>query len=458
MKTKALDYQIKVLNKIKDLNSFALFMDYGTGKSYCTLAWIEKNKHKLKNGVLIIAKKTNILDTNAWPTEIDTHTNFSYYILEGSRKNKLERMSQKPRADIYLLSYESVLSIFKQIIQRKFSAVFLDESTKVKNITARVTKRIMKIAETISNRGVLTGFPVTEQLDDIWSQFYMVDLGQALTDNYYKFKYKYFHRWRFGWTINKGKDEEIIKRISDRSVFIKINDCIDLPPIINKYVPIIPTKKQIKYMDELKKDFSLTIDKDTVLEYMHILPVLAKQQQICNGFLYDKRYPNNAPVIRFGTPKDDVLLDLIEEILYKKIIWCKHIEEVVYLTELIRSPTHHVRRMCSSDSSKEQQRNLYDFKHDKQIKTLITTYALLESGETLAMCNYNIHYSYVWSNSMFRNAKARTYRKGSEIHDKVVYIHLYLKGTIEEVILDALKKKQSLQRKLKSYMEKWLWD
>ena len=455
MKTIPMKHQTDVFNKIKNKNFFALFMEYGTGKSYCALQWIEHNWLRLQKGVLIVGKKMNIQEGNAWPTEIKTHTNMTYTILNGSWQNKLDKLLQYPRSDIYLINYESIPSMLKWLQDFSFKAIIFDESTQIKNIKAIRTKRALKLAEGIPHRAILTGFPVSEHLDEIWSQYYAIDFGTALTDNYWKFLHTYFKHWRFGWSLKKGADKTIIDKVKKNSLFMKLRDCVDLPPRIYKYIALEPTKEQKKYMTELKEEFAITIGESKTIEYKHVLPTIEKSLQICSGFMYlDKDLENNGAIRHFSTPKTECIKNLIEEIPNKKIIWCRYVAEVEMLSELLKH--NYVLMISSKNFEAANLANLNKFKTDKKYNTLITTYALLESGETLAMANYSIHYSHIWSNNMTLNAKHRVYRKGSEIHNKVVYIHLYLKDTVEEVVLKTLQKKKSMQKKLKEDMEQWV--
>ncbi|HDK42911.1 MAG TPA: hypothetical protein ENG87_06015 [Candidatus Pacearchaeota archaeon] len=455
MKTEPLDYQIPVIEKIKNKDSFALFMEYGTGKSYIILYWIYHNLKKLKGPVLIVGKKTNIIEGNAWTTEINTHTYLPYRTLTGTKEQKLNVLHNNTLLPvIYLINYESLKHMEKELIEKKFSVIVFDESTSIKNPKAKVTKTAIKLSKQIPHRIIATGFPVSEHLDELWSQYFVIDQGNILESSYWKFMNKYFYRWRFGWSIKKNKDKEIINKIQHNCVFIKLKNCLKLPPKTNKYIALDPTKRQLRYMDKLKHDFSLDFkNKKLSLEFKHVLPVLTKSQQICSGFILF----SNSETVKFRTPKSKHILNLCKNILEKKIIWCKYIEETEQIYNLLLRNNLKPLLLSSKDNNVLQASILNNFKNYPNFKILITTYNILNSGETLSSCNYSIHYSYTWSNHITTNAKRRIYRKGSEIHKKINYIYLYIKDSVEEEIIKNLEKKKIMQRKLKEYMENWLW-
>lgn len=453
MKTEPFDYQKPVLKKILSLKQFALFSEYGTGKSYIILYWLWHHRKKFQNNILIVAENRNIHEEKTWPIQIQKHTNFLYFIISGTAKVKKDAFKNNIlfKNHIYICSYQTLLSFHKEIIQRKFDVVVFDESTALKNYTTRTTKRAMKIAEKTPYRIVATGFPVTERYMELWTQMYIVDLGKRLTDNYYKFLNKYFYRWMFGWKIKKGKTKIISDKIKDISVFLKLRECVDLPPRMYKYISLEPTKEQQKMIQELKDDFVLSLQEpDRKIEYKYILPVLEKIQQIASGFVYENN--NKTYFLKQSSPKDKKLKELVEEISNKKIIWCKYKEDVLSLSALLSN--HDPLYLSSKDTEKKRSQVLKEFRESNK-HILITTYDLLASGETITECNYNIHYSHIWSNEKTTNAQARTYRVGSERHRKVVYIYLYIEG-LEYDILKRIKKKKKYRRELEKYMKGWI--
>lgn len=451
IKTPQLDFQEKVLEKIKPLSSFALFMYYGTGKTYCLLSWIDYHKDKLLNGVLIIGNKTNILEGNTWPEQINMHSDLSYTIIRGTKSQKIKQLYTK-KSLLYLINYDSITSMYLELQKRKFDMVIFDESTKIKNTKAKVTKTAIKLANITPYRAVATGFPITERIEELWPQFYIIDRGQALGTNYYGFLSKYFYKTLYKWKLKKNSAETIISKISYQSVFVKQEDALTLPPIQNQYFALPPTGEQVKYFHDLKTAFELYI-KGIKLEYRHILPIMLKLTQICSGFVYDM----NKKPIYFTTPKHNALVDILTSLpeKSKKIIWCKYIAEVEKLKEVLKS--FHPLVLTTTLLPEELSHTLKLFKdsaNDKRL--LITTYGLLESGETLTVASYAIHFSYTWSNNVTTNAKKRIYRKGAEIHEKITYIHIYIKNSIEEEILMALKNKNLIQKNIKNYIQTWI--
>jgi SNF2 family DNA or RNA helicase len=417
-------------------------MDYGTGKSLCVLKYIEEHFDMAKDKVLIVAKKVNAI--SSWPEQIRLHTDFPYKILVGSFNDIWKGLNSV--SFIYIINYDNLEKMLPYLLEKNFDMVVFDESTKIKNPEAYVTKAAHKLAKKIKKRAILTGFPITESLKEVWAQYFVVDYGAALEESYWKFRNKYFYKWRFGWSPKKGAKEIILSKL-EHAVVMDISQCEGLPPKSRIFQPVIPSAIQIKYLSQLRNDFALSI-KNTNIEFKHVLPVLVKMQQIASGFIYLTEGTE-----RFYTPKLDILVDLLNSISAKKIIWCKFNEEVSMIMSKIGASN--IICIKSTMDKKQIKKSIEKFKESRKVNTLVTTYDFLYSGENLTEASYSIHYGYHWSNDIMTNAERRVWRKGSEKHKRIIYIYIYLQNTIEEKMLTCVKKKKRTVEDLRRYMIEW---
>lgn len=453
MLTEPMSHQKSIFEKTKNLSMFGLSMEWGTGKTYCILNWIEYNQSRLSGKVLVIGKKTNIIEGGIWPEEIRKHTNFSYMILTGNNKRTALFSPLGKHTDLYLINYDSVENMFPDLIKKGFSCIVIDESTKIKNPDAHRTRAVHRLMKNIPYRIIAAGSFVTEDMKEIWSQFRVIDSDYELETTYWKFLIKYFYKWKFGWGIKLGSYDRIMNIVNKNIFYVALKDCMDLPKKIHRFIPVESSKKQMKFMSELKSDFELNFDSETKLTFEYMFPVMMKLRQICSGFIY---LPNGSTP-HFPTAKDNIILDIVSNTTNaKKIIWCVFREEVFKLREMLEKEKSGVITLTSEQCDKVKKNVLDSFKNDPKINILITTYDLLESGENLTAASYSIHYSLPWSNDVYTNAKRRVYRKGAEQYDRIVYIYIYTKGSIEERILQVLQKKSSFLRHMKSFVKEWM--
>lgn len=465
IQTKLMQHQIEIVDFIKNKKCFALFADYGVGKSLCILKYIDLHKDRIKN-VLIVAPKFLVLPSNSWDTEIRKHSNFEVIHLTGSGKNKASTIkhevsfthSNYPK--IFLLNYDSIKSALP--FSKSFDFVAFDESNFIKNPRALRTKNAAKLSKNISHRAVISGYPVTENLQDIYSQIFMLDFGESLGKTLWEFNRKYFHQWRFGWLPNKDAKEKISDSIRHFAISKKLNDCIELPERIVKNLSADANEEQLRMFNQIQEDYRLTKN-TTDITMQYALQTLSKLHQICSGFFYrssgvtkilskDKNKSKNFDVEIFQTPKDTLLLEVLKLISpCSCILWCEFNYEILKLKLSLKANKYSVIAITSSDKNDAIKEKIKKFRSTKSI--LIANPKFMGFGETFTEAKYMINYSHGWSYGKRANAEARIYRKGAEIHDKVVYFNLFIKNSIEESILKTLSKKRNVVNVLKSYME-----
>lgn len=459
MKTKLFKYQKFAVDFIKDKKHCGILMDYGTGKTRVLLEYI--NIHSIKK-ILVIAPKSVIQET--WPQEIKKHSNFKFKIIDSSYtesklistlERKYKIISFKPlkkvysnKSYIYLINYDIIVKYIDILLTAGFDLVVADESTLIKNHTAKRSVAVTRLSAVIPRAIIMTGYPVTESIQDLYNQFYFMDRGETFGKSFFSFYKKYFTRMKpYKNIFKKEKIKEIKKLINKTCILMKKEDCMDLPP--RQYIkrPIAPNDYQKELLIELKDNFFLALEQGKITySTKYVLPILVKMHQICSGFFIGK----NKKIAVFDTPKHNYLFDMVESILPNRIIiWCKFTQELRNLEKLLKKYKPAVLYSNGPDNKELIQ----DFRKNKR-NIIIATPKYLGSGITLTEANYGIYYSNDYSYEKRMNSEARIYREGSQIHKNITYIDMYLNGTIEQRILDILKKKKDVLSVLKDVITK----
>src|SRR5262249_11896781 len=70
-------------------------------------------------------------------------------------------------------------------------ALVLDESHRIKTPEAKVTEAVLQLRASARRRYILSGTPVANTPDDLWSQFYFLDDGEALGATLSEFRSRY---------------------------------------------------------------------------------------------------------------------------------------------------------------------------------------------------------------------------------------------------------------------------
>ena len=423
-------YQKEVVNKALNEDGYGLFLDTGCGKSVCGL---EIAKHIGKTLVLC---PLSVIET-AWID--DCHKFYpDLKIINCHGNSKQERINKlHTDSDVYVMNYESFKILKNEILNSNFECMIVDESSVMKNMKAQITNDILSMIDTIPRRYVLSGTPNPNSNLELFPQmkFALPDLFGA---SFYGWQATYFsqdrsdpHRW-YQTTENKDK---LFNRLSEGCVFLKKEDCVDLPPKVFEIKRFSLNKQQNKYYSDMIQNIQDNINEWSKFEFT---AKLMKLREIVSGFVINK----DSSIVDFDTNKDIVLEETLNEIGNKPVIvWCQFQHEIYKLAKKYNG-------VALTSKEKNRDEIIRQFKTGK-IQRLFTHPKLLGKGLTFTNCTYNIYYSLSFSYEEFKQSQERIHRIGQ--NNKCTYIILQGQNTIDDKIYKCLKRKGNVVDEL--YME-----
>ena len=200
-KSKPFAHQFKALEKSWDKEVFAYFMEMGTGKSKVLIDNIAMlyNAGKI-NGALIIAPKG--VYKNWYDSEIPTHMPDYIEKKMGIWRTDPDAKELKPlfttgaELHILIMNVEAFSTKKGILFAQKFlschtNLIGIDESTTIKNPSAKRTKSILALARYGKYRRILTGSPVTKSPLDLYSQCEFLSPYLLDHSSYYSFRARY---------------------------------------------------------------------------------------------------------------------------------------------------------------------------------------------------------------------------------------------------------------------------
>ena len=413
-------YQKDVVNKALNENGYGLFLDTGCGKTVCGLEIANQI------GKTLVLCPLSIIET-AW---IDDCKKFypTKRIVNCWGTSKQERIEAlHENADIYVMNYESFKILKNEIRNMNFECMIVDESSVMKNMKSQITADILSLVDVIPRRYVLSGCPTPNHNTEIFPQmkFCQPDL---LGNNFLGFQASYFHQNLEDphvWYQTQEDKDRFYRKLSDGSVFMNKEDCVDLPEKIFEVKEFDLASQQQKYYNEILCDIRDNINQWSKFEFT---AKLMKLREVVSGFVVRK----DKSIIDFETNKDNVLKDTLAEIGDKQvIIWCQFIHEIDRLADRFGG-------VALSSKTKNRDEVIRDFKSGKT-KLLFTHPKLLGKGLTFIHCTYNIYYSMSFSYEEFKQSQDRIHRIGQ--NSKCTYIILQGKNTIDGKIYDCLQRK-----------------
>ena len=199
-KMKPYAHQLTALEKSWHKDTFAYFMEMGTGKTKVLIDNLAMLYDKGRvDGALIVAPKGVV---GTWynqelpahlPDHIENVTVLWRSHINKKQQDKLDELF-KTGQDLHILVMN--VEAFSTDKGKNFAAKFLrshkslmaiDESTTIKNPKAKRTKNILSLAELARYRRIMTGSPVTRNPLDLYTQCYFQILFILNHTSYYSF-------------------------------------------------------------------------------------------------------------------------------------------------------------------------------------------------------------------------------------------------------------------------------
>jgi len=423
-------------------NTF-MAIDLGLGKTAIALKWFERIRKKYKNSMVVFAPLRVCYTT--WPDEIKKWTpHLKYQILHGPHKNTKLNYD----ADIYIVNYDGLKWFHKMMIKperrwHRVHAVF-DESTFVKSPSTQRFKILKKLSVLFTPyRMCLSATPVPNGYHDLWSQYFIMDGGQSLGKTFYKFRSRFFHYTGpplYKTSIIPGSQKHIQNLIRPKTFRLKASDYITLPKYIHNEIKVKMDEKEFKDYKTLEKDFFLELDTAEV-EAFSAAALSMKLRQYIQGGLYAD-VPGGYHKIH--TRKIDALKEVIEGSAGQSVL-CP-IQFKFEYDMLCKAFKQQLPIIAGRTSAKESITLIREWNRGT-IGLLLCHPASISHGINLQASGHIICWlGLTWSLEQYRQLIGRIYRQGQR--KAVTVHHLIMKGTVDEKVLKALKKKDAVQSDL----------
>lgn len=460
-------HQTEALEKSRIEKNLAIFHDVGTGKTITTISILldKMTEYDRFLKVLIFAPKAVL---GGWKKELAQFSSIDQSrvtILNGAGKARiaefLAKIAKFP-AQIFIMNYESLLmaDLHKAIVAWGPEILICDEAHRLKSHESKRSKLMEPIAKKCLHKYLLTGTPIVNSEMDIFQQYKILDGGETFGEKFFVFRTVYFEDANAAWShrdnhfpkfVPKPYTHEKMKRlIASKAVQAKKEDCIDLPPLVYKTVEVEMSPEQRRIYKEMKDDF-VTFIRDNQDKPRAVIAELAmhkalRLQQIVSGFVrVEKTATEPEKDIRLkSNPRLEILQDLLTDIVpaEKVIIWCCFRENYKMITEMLEKESWNYAMVVGG--MKDVNAEIERFQTDPQCRILIANQQAGGAGLNLQQASTAIYYSKSFSLEHDIQSLARCYRKGSDVHQKVTRYDLIAPDTIDELVNEALKRKQSV--------------
>ena len=462
-KKKPYAHQLTALEKSWNKDTYAYFMEMGTGKTKVLIDNLAMLYDKGKvDGALIVAPKGVI---GTWynqelpahlPNHIENVTVLWQSNINKKQKEKLDLLYQSDhRLHILIMNVEA----FSTDKGKKYAASFLrchksmtaiDESTTIKNPKAKRTKNILEIAKLAPYRRIMTGSPVTRNPLDLYTQCEFLDPHHLNFSSYYAFRNRYAEMKTMhvsGRSIQVVGGfrhlDELADSLKPFSYRVLKQDCLDLPDKIYMKREVQLTPEQKKLYEQMRKEALATLNGKTVTTMTALTQLMRLHQITCGHFAAD-----DGTVQEIKNNRLAELLDVLEEIEGKAIIWAHYQHDVRNIYKLLEdkygpgSVVHYYGKTLPD----QRDYAIKNFKENDRVRFFVGTPQTGGYGITLVQANTVIYYSNGYDLEKRMQSEDRAHRIGQK--KKVTYVDIIAEDTVDNKIVKSLRKKIDIASKV----------
>ena len=452
---------------------YALFMEMGCGKTKVLIDGVSILYDNGKIDQLLVICPNGIKYN--WKDELEKHLSehieYDVHVWEGAKtkkeqneiKEKLFSVNQKLK--ILIMNVDSIITNYGSKIADKFvysgkSLMCVDESTIIKNMSTKRTKKCIKIGEMARYRVILTGSPITKSPEDLYGQCAFLSEDLLGFSSIYSFKARYCDQVKLsfgGRSFNKvtgyKRLDELTEKLRQFSYRVTKDEALDLPDKIYMKRRVPMTEKQLRAYVQMK-NLALVQLEEGELTTATLIAQLKRLHQIACGYMST----DDGDIIDFSENRLKELLDTIEEVDGKVIIWCSYRHNIRKVIETLdkKFGSGSAEGFYGETPSAERPKILQKFLDpNHHMRFLVGHPRTGGYGLTLTIAKTMIFYSNDYDLEIREQAEARNHRIGTE--SKVTYVDLVCEGTVDENILKSLRQKINIATQIMGEeFKKWL--
>ena len=399
--------------------------DMGLGKTVQMLAALAKYHEENPSAQSLVVVPTSLVHN--WDAERAKFTpQLTSHVHHGTRPQTAEEYAELD-AQLIITTYNTLRNDIELLSTKTFGYAILDESHAIKNPSSQVTRAVNRLQA--HNKIAVTGTPIENRLDELWSQMNFANPGMLGS-------YEYFNQ-----TYTDASMHEELKALIKPFILQRKKSAVakDLPP---KQI----TVQYHDMSDEQNRLYQATraYYRDDVLQAIDEQDDRKAQTAVFTGLLRLRQLANHPGLItdtyQGASTKLDSLCEQLVELAsegHKALVFSSF---VGLLDELQRRLTNLV--VLRLDGSTSNRQDLVDEFQEGETDVFLISLKAGGVGLTLTAADYVYILDPWWNPQAEAQAIDRAHRIGQ---DKPVFVYkLITKNTVEEKILAMQESKLEL--------------
>lgn len=454
-------YQQRAVDHLYERGSAMLWLDPGMGKTSVVLSAFDSLLRAGMAEKMLVVAPLRVCQM-VWQQEAQKWSQFhelTFSLIHGPEKKRIEALEAP--ADVYLINYEGLpwlcnrFSTPKSSFARSarvagklpFDTLVFDEVTRVKNPSAKRSKRMHAFADKAVRRWGLTGTPNPNGYMDLFGQFLMVDGGAALGRYITHFRDRYFVQGYngFDYTLRSGADAEIEERIRPYVFRASAAEYLSLPPLVEHRIELELDTKSREVYKKMKRDMLAELG-DSTITAANAAATYSKLKQMANGAVYTTAPEHE----ELHDVKINALADLVEELGGSPLLVAYEFQhDLSRLLEKFPDTPF----LGGGVSGKRASEIEADWNAGK-IRLLFAHPASAGHGLNLqgSSASHLCWFSQTWDYELYDQFIRRIHRQGTNA-TRIMNHKLIVKNTIDEDVEAALNSKETTQGRLLSALK-----
>mgnify|MGYP000075897941 CR=1 FL=1 len=436
--------------------------DMGLGKSIELIAFLLhlQEKDALEAPTLLVCP-TSVLGN--WEREVRKFgPTLKVLVHHGDKRAKGKAFSTAIKGkDLIITSYALVFRDAKEIQSTKWQGLVLDEAQNIKNSESQQSKIVRQIEA--SFKIALTGTPVENRLQELWSILEFLNPGYLGARN--------FFQRRFAIPIEKYGDREslqslrslvrpfILRRLkTDKSIIQDLPEKQEMTVFCG-----LATEQATLYQQIVETSIAELESAEGIQRRGMILALLVKLKQLCNhpALLTAKQNPKALDIKSLESGKLQRLVEMLEEVVAegdRALVFTQFAEWGKLLKPHLEQHLGREILFLYGGIKQQQREEMIDrFQHDPQgPPIMILSLKAGGTGLNLTRATHVFHYDRWWNPAVENQATDRVFRIGQT---RNVQVHKFVcTGTLEEKIHDMIESKKALAEQVVSAGENWITE
>lgn len=482
-KGKLYPYQEESVSRMIDRGQMLLGLVMGAGKTVTTIAAVEKlfELNEIDRCLVVVPASLKY----QWMREIAKFTDGARtVVVDGNPKERQKCWRATLSAKYIIVNPETLIRDMAQCLKVDFQAVVVDEATLIKSRVSKRSKIIKKIGKRVNYRFALTGQPIENRPEELFSIMEFVD--PEVLGRFDLFDRTFIVRDHFGKPTRYRNLKSLHESLTDCMVRKTREDIADqLPSIIHQIIPVpfdpagaqlyrtISTDLLHQLQQVISKHgggFNLWRhynDPESNEAQGQIMSRLLALRMLCDNpnlisssaaAYVDPDRPNQGSAYAdaivskgllphgMGTPKLDAVMDYIEQVLEEdpknKIVLFSFFKENLRLIKRASAKLTHSVLFTGDMNAEEKDVAKQKFSTDPDTRLFLSSDAG-GYGVDLPVANYLISYDLPWSSGKLEQREARIIRLSSTF-SHVTIATFVMQGSIEERQYEMLQEKRSI--------------